>query len=290
MSLEVPLHLFENPTDMEIAAVQQALSEFHVQHGAAFRKRRLRDHHALIVENRPAFRIAAARWLRVLRTEIGETVAGIHSLEDVDRKVDWAAVEQMGRSLLGGLYYDMLLRAGIRLVKQRLDPIGTAAVNAARKKSAKMVTVITRETRNALRAATAQAIDLGIPTASLGRSIRPLIGLNEPQSKALGRRAAGLLEEGYSESEVSQLMGRWADKAIRYRGEMIATTETARATSDGILTAYEQNDISKTDWIADPLACEKCLERAEASPYTMEEADGLIPLHPWCECTWVVAA
>jgi hypothetical protein len=37
----------------------------------------------------------------------------------------------------------------------------------------------------------------------------------------------------------------------------------------------------------DDAVCDDCQDAADESPYTIDEARGMIPLHPNCRCAWI---
>lgn len=70
------------------------------------------------------------------------------------------------------------------------------------------------------------------------------------------------------------------------RGLMIARTESNRVENQATLQSYATYGVEKVDVINtgnDP--CEECIDIADNNPYTLEEAEGLLPVHPNCECT-----
>lgn len=52
----------------------------------------------------------------------------------------------------------------------------------------------------------------------------------------------------------------------------------------GDATATDKQRLVKITTMDDELVCEICQEAAENGPYTMEEAQGMLPLHPNCRC------
>ena len=70
----------------------------------------------------------------------------------------------------------------------------------------------------------------------------------------------------------------------RRRAEMIARTEHARAVNTGTLQAYENYGVGKAEIITagDDDVCDDCRDLEENNPYTLEEAQSLLPAHPNC--------
>lgn len=76
----------------------------------------------------------------------------------------------------------------------------------------------------------------------------------------------------------------------RYRSEMIARSETIRAANEGALLQYKENEVKFVKFIAVPgqpdgRTCEKCLQ-LNGQEIAIEKAQGLIPVHPNCRCTY----
>jgi len=106
-----------------------------------------------------------------------------------------------------------------------------------------------------------------------------------------------------------------ADAPLRYRAEMIARTETARAESSGYREQAREAGVTEIIWLAAPDCCDFCAEmdgkvvgidkpffgRGDTLTITDEEGaehsmhlnyadvDGP-PLHPWCRCSLSVNA
>ena len=81
------------------------------------------------------------------------------------------------------------------------------------------------------------------------------------------------------------------DKA-RYVTERLARTESARVQAEAQNDIYKELGVTKVKWIAEPSACEQCLDIAEGhgkgeketGVYSITEAPS-IPVHPNCRCS-----
>ena len=71
---------------------------------------------------------------------------------------------------------------------------------------------------------------------------------------------------------------------------MIARTETAAALSEGTLQGFGQIGVKRVQGVSDEEACEYCLENIDGKIFTLDEAHGVIPAHPNCECVFVAAS
>ena len=72
------------------------------------------------------------------------------------------------------------------------------------------------------------------------------------------------------------------------RAEMIATTEHSRAYNTGKLQTYQNYGVQLVDIVTmhDERVCQVCIGLEQNNPYTAQEAEGLIPAHPRCRCTF----
>lgn len=79
--------------------------------------------------------------------------------------------------------------------------------------------------------------------------------------------------------------------SARTRARMIARTEHGRALNNGVLQAYADMGVDQVDVVTagDEHVCSICVAIAAANPYSLEEAAGLLPVHPNCRCSFAVA-
>lgn len=76
--------------------------------------------------------------------------------------------------------------------------------------------------------------------------------------------------------------------SVRTRAEMIARTEHARALNTGTLQAYANYGLDSVDinTCGDSLVCNICIKLENNNPYTLSQAQGLLPAHPNCRCNF----
>lgn len=73
----------------------------------------------------------------------------------------------------------------------------------------------------------------------------------------------------------------------KQRAMLIARTETMRAENTGALNNYKQYGVEYVEIIPGPNACNDCIDFAEEyNPLKLEEAEGVLPLHPNCGCVY----
>ena len=84
------------------------------------------------------------------------------------------------------------------------------------------------------------------------------------------------------------------DGLERTRARVIARTEIARAQAKGQINGFRSLGVKKAGLMAevnistagDDAVCEECEDAAAGGPYTLDEAEDIIPLHPNCRCAW----
>lgn len=186
-------------------------------------------------------------------------------------------------------------------LKMSFDITNPRAIDGARRVSAAMITNINANTRQAIRDIVTQVVGGDVPISTAKRMIRQQVGLLPAHAAAVRRYEATLIGAGTPRTTVTKLTDQYADRLLKYRAEMIARTEVARATSWGQKEAWDQArdaDLIPMDaqrvWItaADERTCQFC------GPMNGVAAtlDGVwltgkgpieVPtdIHPQCRCT-----
>lgn len=187
----------------------------------------------------------------------------------------------------------------------RFDLVNRDAVTAAARQGAKLVTVVTAETRQAIRTVIAAAIEHGLPPREAARLIRTMIGVNERQGLAVLNYRARLLERGLSRASVKAAADRYTAKLIRQRAQMIARTETIDALTTGQQSTWMRSvqegwlpPTARQKWLVayDEPLCPLCrVMRGRTAPIGgfFETPLGLRrgpTLHPHCRCAVAIDA
>lgn len=184
----------------------------------------------------------------------------------------------------------------------RFDGKNERAQKVAKKRAAALVTRVSSETRQALRAIVVRSIRDGIPVYDAARLMRSLIGTTTAQAAAAASYRAELIDSGLALDKVNARLDRYVEKQIRQRAETIARTETMAALNDGALEGYRQareegllgSDAMK-EWIITPdeLLCPDCAPMEGVKVPLADLFDtpaGSVPgppLHPRCRCAVV---
>jgi len=216
-----------------------------------------------------------------------------------EQLADWDAIIEEGKRILKPELLKILAEGGKavverKIIKQELEPrfdiLGVPAVKWAEKHTAKLVTEVIEETKQAIRQEIKAGVDYGKSIQKIAKELRPIVGLTSKQAGAVAKYRLLLEEQALPEQRIVSLVERYANKLHRFRTQMIARTETASALSEGTLQGFGQIGIKRVQGVADEEACEYCLENIDGKIYTLDEASGLIPAHPQCECCWVAAS
>lgn len=124
------------------------------------------------------------------------------------------------------------------------------------------------------------------------RSFEELKGFNAAMAQELNRILAQGIAEGRNPRQVARTMRESITSLTRRRAETIARTEIINAHAEGQLDAFSRLGVDELGVVAewstagDRRVCPAC-ESMEGETFSIEEARGLIPLHPNCRCTWI---
>jgi len=215
----------------------------------------------------------------------------------VTRIADWHCIRNRGDRRLARMHMRIYGEAaGIAGQLARFDVswdvVNRKAVEWAAKNSARLVTLITDETRAAIRDVISRGINRGMSIPSIARELRAIdaIGLNRPQMSALMKFRDRIMDRYAAmrggmtptrRAKALKTIRREAQKKLRYRTEMIARTETARAVSAGTREIYDEAGVERVRFDASADACLVCAWY-DGNIYRRGEMEGLIPVHPNC--------
>ncbi len=141
------------------------------------------------------------------------------------------------------------------------------------KRTADLVTSVTKQQKDAIKALTERVTTGELTADELARAIRPTIGLNAPQMKAniryyenMKARLSETMESELAEKRAREAAIKYAERQHRYRAKTIAETEIAIAYKTGVQdTIYQAMDQGVVDletktWVTagNELVCEEC--------------------------------
>jgi SPP1 gp7 family putative phage head morphogenesis protein len=108
--------------------------------------------------------------------------------------------------------------------------------------------------------------------------------------RVLAKTLNATIKKGGAELGINDILGRYIP--AERRAEMLARTEVIRAHAEAQLQEYKNWGVAEVhvmaEWITagDNRVCDRCANM-EGSRFTIEQASGMIPLHPQCRCAWL---
>jgi len=126
-----------------------------------------------------------------------------------------------------------------------------------------------------------------------GRSFDDLENVTEDMATRMSRTLTDALSQGMNPREAASLLSEDIDIS-QQRAELIARTEIIRAHAEGQLDSMKSMGVefvgAQVEWstAGDGRVCLKCSEMEEKA-YSIDDARGMIPLHPNCRCAWLPA-
>ena len=144
----------------------------------------------------------------------------------------------------------------------------------------------------AIRAVFTTPIHIDTLTLLYTRNFNELKGITEVMSQQISRVLIDGLSDGKGPREIARVIADRVDKIGVTRATRLSRTEIIRAHAESSLNRYQQYGIegvsAQVEWLTASDPCEKCeaLAKKNGGVYTIEEARGLIPLHPNCRCGW----
>lgn len=165
----------------------------------------------------------AAAWAAIPWTDVGESIL-LDALPSRYRDIYEAAARQAAAEL-----------AGVLGTAVRFDLLNPRAVDWIRQNAASQIRQFGAATERGIRALILRAFEDGIPPARLARMIRDTgIGLLGRQVRAVENARARLEESGeLTAAKIDARMERLSRRYLHQRTEMIARTESLRASNEG---------------------------------------------------------
>jgi len=193
-------------------------------------------------------------------------------------------------------YVETSMRNGARILGQQIDiAIDFDVRNPKVAESlSKYTGLMANRVNETVREGIREAIQIGLRNGETGRQVRDRV----------------LEAFGCTRDEVGKVQ---AAEGLKYRAEMIARTETARAESSGYREQAKDAGVTEIVWICAGDPCDWCAELdgrvvaidkpffGKGETFTIEHEDGSEhamhlnyadvdgpPLHPWCRCSLLV--
>lgn len=123
------------------------------------------------------------------------------------------------------------------------------------------------------------------------RTFEELKGIGAATAQQLNRIFAGGIADGLGAEAIARQIDNSIVTIERTRARVLARTEVIRAHAEGQLDGFGKLGIEEVEgeveWLTagDERVCPDCVALS-GQIFTIEEARGLIPLHPQCRCAW----
>lgn len=126
------------------------------------------------------------------------------------------------------------------------------------------------------------------------RTYQSLEGVTEATANQMRRELADGLARGDNPRKIARNLNDRVEKIGRTRATVVSRTEVIRAHSESSLTRYKEIAGPETTVTVraevltadDDRVCEECAS-LEGRAFSLDEARGVIPIHPQCRCTWL---
>tara|TARA_Y100000310_G_scaffold58078_1_gene53277 strand:+ start:1047 stop:2888 length:1842 start_codon:yes stop_codon:yes gene_type:complete len=120
------------------------------------------------------------------------------------------------------------------------------------------------------------------------RSLKLAKMVNGTTYEELRHALAEGFEAGESAPQMTKRIREYYQGGYERRATLVARTEVIAASNEGALQGYESEGVIKTEYYAalDERTCEECMAY-HGTVRPIDEARGVIPVHPQCRCTWV---
>ena len=160
-------------------------------------------------------------------------------------------------------------------LNMRFDLVNERAVRWAGEYGSQLITEVNRETQQAV----AEIVQRGFLEGQAPRvqalAIEQVVGLHSRDAGAVTRYLSGLVESGVSERRAADLAGTYSKRLLRKRAELIARTETMRASNMGQQLAWDAaadtglliREETRKVWIVtdDDRTCSRCMSLEDAT-------------------------
>lgn len=179
------------------------------------------------------------------------------------------------RSSWQGRYVQSSYAHGIALAEQRMREVGLQVSRAE------------------LAATFARPVHVQTLATLYTRNFTELRGITEAMGQGIGRVLADGFRSGWSPRRIATEITRQVDGIGLRRATLLARTEVIRAHAEATINRYQEEGLAEVVGLAelitarDGRVCEVCKALERQGPIPLEEARGVIPVHPNCRCAWL---
>lgn len=117
------------------------------------------------------------------------------------------------------------------------------------------------------------------------RNFGALQGMNDATANQLRRVLSEGLAGGEGPREIARSISDRIEHVGKHRATLIGRTEVMHSHNRARSTEWERAGVQKVDILIAPDACPECVALKADGPYAIEDAPGILPLHPQCRCS-----
>lgn len=152
-------------------------------------------------------------------------------------RIDLSEMNEVARQAIAG---SAKITKDVMNLKGSFDVVNDAVIEAARNLSVDLSTYLRKSTKESLRQTIEDLISGDISEAEAVRRIKMEVGLLPKHAKAVSNYRKTLISSGTPRGKANQLAEQYAKRLLKYRADMIARTEVARATGIGQTQFWRQ--------------------------------------------------
>ena len=227
---------------------------------------------------------------------LGKEPPKIEKAEQVSSEfMEWREFEEEAILLLTLAHLRIMEKSGNRMyglagITGKFDVERPEPVERARNRTKWFVALLIAESIRRIRNVVERAKREGWNVDRINRELRWNVGLSTRQVRGLENYRQKLIDSGATDSKITREMEKESRRRQKQREFTIARTETAKARADGEIMAAKEKMIQYVQYITTGDPCPICAP-FEGMIYSVAEADGLIPQHQNCLCSfWPVVS
>lgn len=270
---------------------------------------------------------AAELMKRQIDPEMVRELIRAGALDKLALDLPWPAFEQMLKNGITPALIQSLKRSADSAAAQTsatlkkalgYEPVLTFDSRNPRLKSwitentGELIKSVTRDGKKAIKNVVSRALSEDMDFLDIFQTVKNSIGLTQQQANASLNLYKGLLDDGFDKEEALERADRYADKALKYRANLIATHETMVAANQGLNEGWSQAadqglfnpKQAEVEWVVtdDDRLCPTCeamdgvrrpfdgtwtvtLFDDKGNSYGTKQVSNVSESHPRCRCT-----
>lgn len=174
-------------------------------------------------------------------------------------------------------------------IQAQFDVLKPEAVREIERVGGDLVVEITKDQKLAIRSIVKAGIKVGKSMPMIAKDLDGTVGLFSRWRFAVMRYEMAMFARGIPAEIIAEKGKKYHDYLLRRRRLMIARTETGISQAQGSLSGYKSIGVGEVRFFAAHGACDICASM-DGRVYKIEEASGVIPVHPNGRCDWIAVS